>query len=127
MTLVIVSETSWPYAPMFCTGAAPTSPGIPDRASMPHKLRSQQSFTKSSQTTPAPAVTSPAESWVILSAAILTTSPENPPSDTSKLLPQPRTKTFRLFFFAKLRASKISCEDAQRAKYRAGPPVRSVV
>src|SRR3990167_6461458 len=33
-----VSLTSLPYAPMFCTGAAPTGPGVPDKLSIPHHL-----------------------------------------------------------------------------------------
>ncbi len=31
----MVSETSWPYAPTFCTGVPPTVPGIPLRHSRP--------------------------------------------------------------------------------------------
>ena len=43
---------------MFCTGAAPTVPGIPDRGANPAHCRAMASQTRSSQVVPAVAVTS---------------------------------------------------------------------
>ena len=37
-TVAMLCDTSWPYAPTFCTGVAPVEPGMPDSASMPGEL-----------------------------------------------------------------------------------------
>ena len=45
---------------MFCTGAAPTLPGMSERFSMPHRSRSTAHATRSSHSTPASARTATA-------------------------------------------------------------------
>src|SRR5690606_38053381 len=51
-----VSLSSVPYAPMFCTGLAPTVPGMRDKFSRPLYPISTVFLTESSQFSPAPMV-----------------------------------------------------------------------
>ena len=91
-TSVIRSFTSAPYAPMFCTALAPTSPGMADRFSAPYQPRSTQWATKSSHTSPAPTFT---HTWLSSSATGImprmaewrTVPLKSPPN--SRLLPPP--------------------------------------
>ncbi|COX53006.1 Uncharacterised protein [Mycobacterium tuberculosis] len=53
----MVSDTSAPYAPTFCTGVAPADPGMPDRHSSPPRPCSMALTTTSSKTAPASART----------------------------------------------------------------------
>ena len=53
----MVSATSAPYAPTFCTGVAPAEPGIPDRHSSPPSPWASAVTTTSSHTAPASART----------------------------------------------------------------------
>ena len=53
-----MSFTSAPYAPMFCTAEAPTSPGISERFSVPCHPWSTQCATTSSHVSPLPHLTS---------------------------------------------------------------------
>ena len=50
----MVSETSCPYAPTFCTGVPPTLPGMPLRHSTPAHCAMTACETKRSQDSPAP-------------------------------------------------------------------------
>src|ERR1035441_2813778 len=54
----MVSATSCPYAPTFCTGVPPTLPGMPLRHSTPAQFCTTACATKSSQWTPAPTLKS---------------------------------------------------------------------
>ena len=53
----MVWATSWPYAPTFWIGVAPTAPGMPESASTPTQPFSTACATKSSQFSPAATVT----------------------------------------------------------------------
>ena len=55
-TVSMMSFASTPYAPMFCTALAPTSPGISDRFSGPQRPSAAAQAQKSSKTTPAATV-----------------------------------------------------------------------
>ena len=50
----MVSATSCPYAPTFCTGVPPALPGMPLRHSTPAQLARMAFQTKRSQDSPAP-------------------------------------------------------------------------
>ena len=83
---------------MFCTGAAPTVPGIPDRGANPAHCRAMASQTRSSQVVPAVAVTSTppqaeSESSLTCWRASRTTRPSKPASEARTLLPPPMTRT----------------------------------
>ena len=56
-SLTNTSLNSTPYAPIFCTGAAPTVPGIKDKFSSPPKFFSRHHWTNSCQFSPAPTLT----------------------------------------------------------------------
>src|SRR6056297_18227 len=81
---------------MFCIGAAPTSPGIIARFSMPQSPRSRVQRTSSCQSSPAAAVTSTrSRSMISLSTprSRLTMTRPGKLSTKSVLLPPPRSST----------------------------------
>src|SRR5215470_17824651 len=83
-TVVMVSATSCPYAPTFCTGVPPTVPGIPLRHSRPARFAPTVCATNESQSQPAPAtkIVSPCggEKCDTPLIAILSTIPKKPAS-----------------------------------------------
>ena len=96
-TPVIVSATSWPYAPTFWIGVAPAEPGMPERHSSPDQPLATVAATRSSQGSPASTRT------VTVSASSATTAhprertsttvPGKPASPITTLLPPARTST----------------------------------
>ena len=83
---------------MFCTGAAPTVPGIPDRGANPAHWLAMASRTRSSQVVPAVAVTSTpphteSETSETSARASRMTRPSKPASEAMMLEPPPMTRT----------------------------------
>src|SRR6478609_629075 len=133
-TRAMVWLTSWPYAPTFWIGVAPTEPGMPESASMPTQPRSTASATSSSQLSPAATVTvappHDGPSSASISAPVVATSttvPAKPLSATTRLLPPPSTSTGSPAVSASTRASISCCSVVARTQRSAGPPRRSVV
>src|SRR5258708_5874487 len=89
--------------------------------------------TKRSQDSPAPALNSVLPSWLCPACcsmpemATCRTSPGQPESATTRLLPQPRMKSARFLASANVTASCTSAADLASTKKRAGPPNRNVV
>src|SRR6478609_1729776 len=128
--------TSWPYAPTFWIGVAPTCPGMPASASTPDHRRSTASATNGSQGSPAAtltvapeqeASTSSSRSEVIPRVATSTTVPGKPSSATTTLLPPPSTSTGSPAASAAETASMSSASVSARTQAFAGPPRRRVV
>src|ERR1022692_2139219 len=129
----MVSATSCPYAPTFCTGVPPTLPGMPLKHSTPAQRAMTDRETNLSQATPAPAskITLPFSSCPprcsMPSTATFSTSPDQPASATTRLLPPPRTKRGRSRERANVTASRTSPTSLASTKYLAGPPISLVV
>ena len=123
------SLTSWPYAPIFCIGAAPTVPGIPLSVSRPAKPREIVVFTKSSQFSPAPIVrVAPlhaSTSSSILLFEIRITVPAKPSSLTKIFVPPPIIKMGESPALSMAAIISFSLETS--TKFLAGPPTRSEV
>src|SRR6476469_1791506 len=128
--------TSWPYAPTFWIGVAPTYPGMPASASTPDHRRSTASATNGSHGSPAAtltvapeqeASTSSSRSEVIPRVATSTTVPGKPSSATTTLLPPPSTSTGSPAASAAETASMSSASVSARTQAFAGPPRRRVV
>ena len=117
---------------MFCTGAAPTVPGMPDIASMPARPSATANSTKASQSWPActRSRTMPGRGdgmrsipWV----RTRTTVPSYGSSPTKRLDPPPRTSQGSPSAHT-VRRAWTSSADVVASIMRAGaPPVRSVV
>src|SRR5229473_3616977 len=126
----MVSETSCPYAPTFCTGVPPTLPGMPLMHSTPAQLRATARAVNLSQSTPAPTsnTTLPSSSCSSIAGMLtLSTNPGHPASETTRLLPPPRMKKGRPWARAYATASWTSEIVFASTKYRAGPPTFRVV
>ena len=130
-TRMIVSLTSCPYAPTFWIGVAPVSPGIPERHSMPAHPRVTANTTKSSHLSPAATYTLTASAsssrTVMPRRSICRTTPSNPSSAISTLLPPPRMKSGSFCEAVQESASRISSTVSARMKILAGPPMPRVV
>src|SRR3712207_1092389 len=117
---------------MFCTGAAPVEPGMPDSASTPTQPSSTVRATRSSQSSPAgtrmlapPQESAPSTSTPRRTSR--TTPPGKPSSDTTRLEPPPRTRTGSPAASA-ARTTSTSASDESVSTYRpTGPPRRRVV
>src|SRR3954468_11797808 len=130
--VAIVSATSCPYAPTFCTGVAPVDPGMPERVSTPASPRSTVRATRSSHGSPAATRSvTPAQalasSSVTPRVAIRTTVPSKPASPTSRLEPPPSTRTGSPRPSHALIVSMIPCVLVAVTSRRAGPPTCRVV
>ena len=92
-----VSAISCPYAPTFCTGAAPAVPGIADSASMPLRPLATVLATIVSRVSPAPTVIVVDSSSSAITEKpgirLRATMPAKPLSWARVLLPPPRTKS----------------------------------
>ena len=131
-TVEITPATSWPYAPMFCTGAAPTVPGMPESASTPTHSSATARATSSSQSCPAGAwkLAPPHESsasTVIPRRRSRTTTPPNPSSPTSRFEPPPITRSGSPASSAACTVSSSSASLCASTYRSAGPPTRRVV
>ena len=129
-TPVIVSATSWPYAPTFWIGVAPAEPGMPERHSRPDQPLATVAATRSSHGSPASTRTV----TVSVSSATTrsprertsTTVPGKPASPMTTLLPPARTRTGSSA--VRLRTARTISSALVAATIRpAGPPRRSVV
>src|SRR5256886_387697 len=124
------SAISWPYAPTFWIGVAPTVPGIPERHSIPAHPRSTAWRTSPSHSTPAPATSSTpsgASRNVTPPMATLRTRPGNPASATTRFEPPPMICTRSRRSRAAVSAWRSSASAVHSWKYRAGPPNPRVV
>ena len=127
----IVSDTSCPYAPTFCTGVPPTEPGMPLRHSIPAQSASTARATNSSQSSPA------AARKIVIHSSNERSTPRKAIFNTSAVEPCVRhhqvaaaaeheeRQPARRRESATLRAHL--SRSAASTKYRAGPPTPSVV
>src|SRR3954452_18526752 len=126
----MVWETSWPEAPTFWIGVAPTEPGMPDSVSTPTQRRATAVATKASHSSPAETcTTTPPQVGSSSSAsarrpdvATSTTVPSKPSSATTRLLPPPSTSTGSPASSARRRASTTASSVVARPPARAAPP-----
>src|SRR5436190_303741 len=89
----MVSLTSWPYAPTFWIGVAPTEPGMPDRHSMPARPSCTALATNGSQGSPACTSSAPSPLRLTPRVRRRTTVPRKPSSAITTLLPPARIST----------------------------------
>src|SRR6185503_18037138 len=103
---------------------------MPDRHSRPASPRDTAAATTSSQRSPAPtrtAVTFPEARKSTPPNATCRTSPSNPASAITRLLPPPSTTSGTRLSPLHRIAAAASSTDAARTNHRAGPPTPSVV
>ena len=125
-TRLIVSATSGPYAPTFCTGVAPAEPGMPDRHSSPPRPCASAVTTTSSHTAPASARTM-LPSTVISVLASSTTVRSARSSASTTLDPPASTSTVRGSASSAQQHATICSVVSQVISRRATGPTRSVV
>ncbi len=129
-TRVMVSLTSCPYAPTFWMGVPPTSPGMPLMHSRPRHPSATARATSASHGSPAATSSttrSPSRRTSTPRVRMRTTSPGNPASPTTMLLPSPRTNRGSPVRSASRTASGRSASRSRSAMREAGPPIWSVV
>src|SRR5688500_13218699 len=111
-------------------GVPPAVPGMPDRHSRPASLRDTAAATTSSQRSPAPTritVVFPKARKSRPPNATCRTTPSNPASAITTLLPPPSTNSGRRLSPLHLIAAAASSADVARTNHRAGPPTPRVV
>src|SRR4051794_8454012 len=127
----MVSATSWPYAPTFWIGVAPTLPGIPERASSPIQPCRTALATKGSHGSPAATVTTaPPQVSSCTSTPVVsmrTAVPSKPASATTRLLPPATSSRGVPVRSASRTAPRRSCSVRACTRWVAGPPRRRVV
>src|SRR3954447_5404089 len=130
-TDTIVSATSWPYAPTFWIGVAPTEPGMPDRYSTPARSSATQRATSGSHGSPACTSSRTRPSGMsavpMPRVAIRRTVPGKPASATTTLLPPASTRRGSPASSARRTTSTTASSSVASRSRPAGPPRRRVV
>src|SRR5665647_285884 len=130
-----LDESSCPYAPMFCTGAAPAEPGIPESASMPAQPRATACATRSShgspactrsRTRPGPVASSGPVAW-IPRVTMRITVPSKPSSLARMFEPPPSSSQSSSPAHTPRTASTSSCSVVGAIICAGTPPTRRVV